>query len=174
MCAREPFNSPLRAAFVLIFIWANSAAAAILDGLIVGVTDGDTVTVLDNSRTQYKVRLSGIDAPESHQPFGQRSRQHLASMVFQKRVTIEWAKRDRYGRILGKVLSDGNDINLKQVEAGLAWHFKKYAKGQLPKDEHRYAEAENHARALRIGLWHDNHPIPPWEWRKARKAARPP
>ena len=68
------------------------------------VADGDTITVLDASKVQYKIRLSGIDAPEKAQPFGDRSKQNLARMVFNKDVSIEWSKQDRYGRIVGKVM----------------------------------------------------------------------
>src|ERR1700751_1453462 len=79
----------LQCAVVLLATCAQSAIAALPDGVVVGVTDGDTVTLLDKTRNQHKVRLSGIDAPESHQAFGQRSRQYLASIVFQKRVAVE-------------------------------------------------------------------------------------
>lgn len=169
MRVRKALTSSVHAVCVLLFTWTNAAVAAQLDGVIVGITDGDTVTLLDKKRTQYKVRLTGIDAPESGQPYSQRSRQNLSVLVFNKKVTVEWSKRDRYGRILGKVLFSEVDINLKQVEAGLAWHFKKYAKEQPGDDQMRYAEAENRARTLREGLWRDDKPIPPWEWRKDKK-----
>lgn len=161
-----------RTALALLLVWAQSAAAAVLNGIVVGVTDGDTVTVLDSSRTQRKIRLTGIDAPESRQPFGHRARQHLASLVFQQQVAVEWSKRDRYGRILGKVLLDGNDVNLKLVEAGLAWFYRQYAHELSPSDVMLYADAESEAREKRIGLWSDVHAVAPWEWRKTNKARR--
>lgn len=160
------------AVLVLWLAWVQSAAAAVLNGIVVGVTDGDTVTVLDSSRKQHKVRLAGIDAPEAHQAFGQRSRQYLASLVFRQQLTVEWSKHDRFGRILGKVLLDGNDVNLKLVEAGLAWFYRQYAHEQSPSDAMRYADAENEAREKHIGLWTDAHAVAPWEWRKTNKARR--
>lgn len=163
--------SLLSAVAVLVLVWANAAIAAVVEGVVVKITDGDTVTVLDGSKTQFKVRLAGIDAPESKQDFGQRSRQHLASLVFQKQVRVEWTKRDRYGRIVGKIVVDRQDINVRLVQAGLAWHYKAYAKEQTPGDAMLYAEAENRARDKRVGLWADPQPVAPWEWRRARKGA---
>lgn len=168
MRSRAPIVLFLRSAAVLLAIWANAGTAASLEGVVVGVTDGDTITVLDNSKTQHKVRLAGIDAPEAHQAFGQRSRQYLASLAFQKHVTVKWTKRDRYGRIVGKVLVDGNDVNVRLVLAGLAWHYKAYQKEQSLSDAALYADMENEARAKRVGLWTDPNPIPPWEWRRAK------
>jgi endonuclease YncB( thermonuclease family) len=158
-------------ACVFVLLWANTATAATLEGVVVKITDGDTVTVLDSSKTQFKVRLAGVDAPESKQAFGHRSRQYLASIVFQKQVTVEWAKVDKFKRIVGKILVDGNDVNLRLVQAGFAWHYKAYAKEQSLSDAALYAEAEREAREKRIGLWTDTNPVAPWEWRRARKGA---
>lgn len=146
------------------------AAAAILEGEVVGLADGDTITVLDASKAQYKVRLAGIDAPEKSQAFGNRSREHLAALIFRRHVLIEWNKVDRYGRIIGKVRLDGRDVCLAQVSAGLAWHYKAYAREQSPGDQSAYAAAEDAAHGARIGLWRDPSPIAPWEFRHARKA----
>ena len=156
-------------ACVFVLLWANTATAATLEGVVVKITDGDTVTVLDSSKTQFKVRLAGIDAPESHQAFGQRSRQFLASIVFQKRVVVEWDKRDRFERIVGKVQVDGNDVNVRLIQVGLAWHYKQYAKEQSLGDAALYAEAETDAREKRVGLWVDPSPVAPWEWRREKK-----
>ena len=93
-------------------------------GNVVGVADGDTITVLNADKVQHKIRLTGIDAPEKKQPFGNRSKQSLSDMVFNKTVTVETDKRDSYGRELGKVLAGGKDMNLEQVRAGFAWHYK--------------------------------------------------
>ncbi len=89
---------------VCLVLFASSVQAETLTGYVVSVADGDTITVLDASKVQYKIRLSGIDAPEKAQPFGDRSKQNLARMVFNKDVSIEWSKQDRYGRIVGKVM----------------------------------------------------------------------
>ncbi len=83
-----------------------------------------------------------------------------------KQVTVEYQKRDRYGRIVGKVLLDGIDVSLEQVKAGLAWHYKKYQHEQSLEDRQLYAEAENKARDERLGLWRENNPNPPWEFRR--------
>jgi len=115
-------------------------------------------------------RLAEIDAPELKQAYGRVSRQHLASQVAGRMVTVEWFKRDRYKRIVGKVLLDGHDINITLIEAGLAWHYRKYAYEQSPEDRQRYARVEEQARVLQAGLWQEKHPLPPWEYRKARKS----
>jgi endonuclease YncB( thermonuclease family) len=99
-----------------------------ITGKVVGVSDGDTITVLDASNTQHKIRLDGIDAPESAQDFGQRSKQSLSDLVFGKTVTITSGKKDRNGRTVGKVTLDGRDINLKQLNRGMAWFYRAYAK----------------------------------------------
>ena len=143
-----------------------SVHAEILTGRIVGISDGDTVTLLDGNQRQYKIRLTGIDAPEKKMPFGQRSKEHLSDLVFSKDVQVETEKLDRYGRTLGKILLDRNDINLAMINAGLAWHYKKYQKEQSRSDRLLYAHAEEQARQQRIGLWRDPSPTPPWEWRK--------
>ncbi|SEA65085.1 thermonuclease family protein [Nitrosospira multiformis] len=124
------------------------AQAEILRGRVVKIADGDTLTVLDGSNRQHKVRLMGIDAPERKQPFGTVSRQNLAHLVFGKTVAVEWHKQDRYQRVLGKVLLDGQDVNLEQIKAGLAWHYKQYDKDQQLADKRLYAEAQKAARAF--------------------------
>jgi len=136
-----------------------------LTGKVVKITDGDTLYVLDANYEQHKIRLAGIDAPERKQAYGLASRKHLASIVASKQVTIEYQKRDRYGRIVGKVLLDGIDVCLEQVKAGLAWHCKKYQHEQSLEDQRLYADAEIRARDERLGLWRENNPNPPWEYR---------
>ena len=135
------------------------------NGRVVSIEDGDTIIVLDEENGTYKIRLQGIDAPEGGQAFGNRSRQNLSDEVFGKQVTIEWSKRDRYGRIVGKILLDGNDVCLEQVRAGMAWHYKYYQAEQSAEDRKVYADAEDEARATRQGLWVDANPMPPWEFR---------
>ena len=145
------------------------ALGASVDGRIVGVSDGDTVTLLDAQNTQWKVRLLGIDAPEKKMPFGQVSKQHLANLVYKKQVTVEYSKRDRYGRTLGKILVGGIDANLAQIRAGMAWHYKQYQSEQSFEDRQLYSEAEETARSSRRGLWADATPTPPWNWRKQQR-----
>jgi len=105
-----------------------------LTGRAVRVIDGDTIVVLDNSNSQHKIRLTGIDAPERGQAYGTKSKEHLSDSVAGEFVVVEYDKYDRYGRVLGKVLLDGEDVNLEQIEAGLAWHYKKYQGEQTVAD----------------------------------------
>jgi endonuclease YncB( thermonuclease family) len=152
--------------------FAYTCAADTLHGRVVGVYDGDTVTVLDGTNTQWKIRLMGIDAPEKKQAFGNKSKEHLSGLVFNKQVTVEYRKKDRYGRTVGKILVQGLDANLEQVKAGMAWHYKQYQREQSEADRIAYAKAEEQARAGRRGLWFDHEPAPPWDWRKQQKAMR--
>lgn len=154
--------------FALLFAIAPALAAG-LSVRVVGVSDGDTITVIDTLQQRYKVRLTGIDAPEKSQAFGDRSKQALSSRVFDQDVVIELGKKDRYGRILSKVVMHGIDVNLEQVGSGMAWHYKKYAIEQSPRDQVAYARAEAVARAAGLGLWQDGRAIAPWEFRKSAK-----
>lgn len=149
---------------------AVTATAQPLAGRVVGVSDGDTVTVLDANRQSHKVRLLGIDSPEKSQAFGERAKQSLSDLVFNQQVIVEVIQRDRYGRSLGKILRDGQDINLEQIRRGMAWHYKQYARDQAPPDRVAYAQAETTARATRAGLWQDTDPVPPWAFRRAAKS----
>lgn len=147
---------------------AWSASADTLTGHVVKVTDGDTITVLDDSKIQHKIRLAGIDAPERKQPYGEASRKHLASLVAGQTVTVNWNKLDKYRRIVGVVVFNGQDVNLEQIRNGYAWHYKTYEREQSPADRKLYANTEVGARAKRLGLWKDLNPMPPWEWRKRK------
>ncbi|PKO87239.1 MAG: nuclease [Betaproteobacteria bacterium HGW-Betaproteobacteria-12] len=147
----------------------TATQAGTITGYVVSIADGDTITVLDGSRQQHKIRLAGIDAPEKKQAYGERSRQSLAAMVFNKAVSVAWDKQDRYGRTVGKVMINGVDANLEQVKAGMAWWYEKYRKEQAPADQRLYAEAEQRARAGREGLWRDPMPVAPWDWRSAQR-----
>ena len=157
---------------ILFFI---SIAQADITGVVVSVTDGDTIKVLDRNRAQHKVRLTGIDAPERGQPFGQASKKYLAALVSGKEVFVESNKKDRYGRVLGKVwvqpadcstCGKTLDINHAQLLAGMAWWYRYYAKQQSPEDRGRYESAEDEAKVRRRGLWSDPNPIDPYFWRK--------
>ena len=148
---------------------AGFAQAANITGKVVGVSDGDTITVLDASKTQHKIRLEGIDAPEKAQPFGNRSKEHLSDQVFGKQVEVQSNKTDKYGRTVGKVLINGKDANLEQIRAGFAWHYKEYQKEQSSSDRVAYSNAESFARTARSGLWSDPKPMAPWEWRHGGK-----
>jgi endonuclease YncB( thermonuclease family) len=159
------------AALALALTACIGAYASTIVGRVVGVADGDTVTVLDSERVQHKVRLAGIDAPERSQAFGNRSKESLSELVFSKTVTVETDKLDRYGRAVGKVLVGGRDVNLIQVERGFGWHYKAYESEQSENDRLLYDAAEREARAARRGLWQDLNPVAPWDFRKARREA---
>lgn len=159
-------------ACVLLSLVITPVFAGTITGQVVAIADGDTVTLLNRSNRPHKIRLLGIDAPEKSQPFGTRSRQNLAELVFGKLVVAKCAKTDRYRRNLCKIEVDGIDANLAQIEAGMAWHYKMYQKDQKPADRKLYAQAEQDARQARRGLWIDRIPQAPWDYRKAKRNAR--
>ena len=154
--------------FIAIFalLLGLNCHAGIIEGRVVGVADGDTITVLDADRVQHRIRLGGIDAPEKRQAFGTRSKESLSNIVFNRLVTVETRKTDRYGREIGKVLVDGIDANLQQVSRGFAWHFKAYEREQSANDRQLYDFAQGEAKGARRGLWQDAEPVAPWDWRK--------
>jgi endonuclease YncB( thermonuclease family) len=149
---------------------AGTAVAETFRAKVVGIADGDTITVLAAGNQQRKIRLAGIDAPEKKQPFGQRSKQHLSDLVFGKEVVLDCGKVDRYRRDVCVVIVDRQDANLAQVEAGMAWWYRRYANEQMPQQRTDYEAAEGRARATRSGLWADQQPMPPWEWRHGSAA----
>ena len=151
---------------LLLLLFPFVVSADTLNGKVVKITDGDTLVVLDASNTQHKIRLSGIDAPETNQPFGKRSKEALSALVAGQRVEVDWHKHDRYGRIVGKVIAQGKDVNLAQFRTGMAWWYRKYADEQTRVDQGIYAATEAKARESGVGLWADKDPIPPWDWRK--------
>jgi uncharacterized endonuclease HI_1296 len=125
---------------------------------VIKISDGDTITILTQQRKQVKVRLYGIDAPEKKQPYGQKSRQFLASLIAGQVVEVEPKGKDRYKRTLGIIHYKGQDINAQMVLNGYAWAYVKYSK--------IYVDQEKLAREKKLGLWQSNDPTPPWEWRK--------
>lgn len=152
---------------LILGISTLTAHAETLLGRVVAVLDGDTVTILDQSKAQHRVRLAQIDAPEiGHgknkpgQPFGNASKQSLAELVFSRDVRAECPESDRYGRLVCTIWVGSMDANLEQVRRGMAWVYRKYARDPL------YFRAEEEARAARRGLWADPNPVPPWEWRR--------
>lgn len=144
--------------------------AATLTGLVVGITDGDTITVLDDTNTQHKIRLMGIDAPEKKQAFGNVAKKALTDFVYKKEVTVEYNKTDRYQRLIGKVIVNNVDVNLVLVSQGLAWHYVKYQNEQSIKDRALYAQAELDSRLLKRGLWLDKEQVAPWDFRKIKQS----
>ena len=160
------------AVYMLLVLSVPLAQAETLTGRVVRVTDGDTIVVLDASKAQHKIRLQGIYAPERRQAYGTKSKEHLSDLITGKSVVVDYSKHDRYQRILGKVLLGGEDVNQEQVEAGMAWHYKKYQGEQSPSDRVKYSDMEREARRLRVGLWQDSNPVPPWDYRQAEHERR--
>ncbi len=138
--------SSLAVVCVVAWLAVPLVAAEIFTGRVVGVSDGDTISVMRDGHA-VRVRLEGIDCPENSQDFGQRAKQFAAALVFQKTVTVDVRDVDRYGRLVGRVFVDGRDVSLALVQAGLAWHYKRYS------DEAALGDAEQQARAVEQGLW---------------------
>jgi endonuclease YncB( thermonuclease family) len=135
----------------LLFL-SISAQPQTITGKVVAIADGDTLTILDDQKRQHKIRLDGIDAPESSQDFGSRAKQSLSDLVFGKTVTVTSWKKDRYGRTLGKVTLDGKDINQEQIDRGMAWFYRQFAK-ELPSNVAAvYGLTEKRARHEKRGL----------------------
>lgn len=155
----------------LLMTCAPSAAQVTheeVHGRIVKVTDGDTVTLEGADNSRIKIRLAGIDAPESRMPYGHAAQAHLAGLVLNKEVVAVTHKQDRYGRTVATLLMGSKDINLTMVQAGMAWHYKLYAHEQPRNQATNYAQSELVARTEGRGLWQHEKPIPPWLWRKYR------
>ena len=156
-CLMGRYRIPLIVAAVL---GLGAGPAESLHLRIVSVHDGDTITGLDDSKTQFKIWLDAIDAPDLGQPFGQASKKALSEKVFGKDVVVIAKTKDKYGRTVGHVMIDGRDVNLEMLEAGMAWHYKHYDHNA------RLARAEEEAHAAKKGLWVDESSVPPWDWRK--------
>lgn len=153
-----------RTLVLALFVFlAHPAVADIVTGRVVGIADGDTLTLLDPSHQQHRIRLAEIDAPEKSQPFGQVSKQSLSDLAHGREVRAECPSSDRFGRDVCIVYIDGASVNAAQVARGLAWVYRQYA----PKTSPLYL-LEIKARAAQLGLWQDRNPTPPWEWRHAR------
>lgn len=151
--------------YFLVFAWYLPAHAdQDWSGKVVGVSDGDTITVLVDNKTR-KVRLAEIDAPEKHQAFGAKSKQSLSDMVFGKQVTVNQRDIDRYGRVVGRVYVGNFDVNAEQIKQGMAWVYKQYS------TDASLLALENEARVNKNGLWSEPNPIPPWEFRRGDKSS---
>jgi endonuclease YncB( thermonuclease family) len=147
-------------------------AASAFEARVVGVSDGDTITVLDAQKTQYKIRVAGIDAPEKSQDFGNRSKEHLSDLVYGKTVNLPEAKIDKYGRTVSRVLVGKTDAGLEQIKAGMAWHYKKYEIEQSVADRISYSAAETKAKEAKLGLWVQANAVRPEDFRYASKAPK--
>lgn len=155
--------------FFTLVIVHSLALCETLTGRVVSVTDGNTLVILDAGNTRHKIRLRGIDAPEPGQAFGTKSREHLADLVAGNPVVVEYSKYDPKEPVTGKVLFNDQDMNLQQIEAGMAWHDMQHESGQAAADLIAYSDAEREARRVGRGLWQEANPVAPWDYRQAKR-----
>jgi len=162
----------LHAAVLLLALAAAvPATAAEAIGMVIGVSDGDTLILLDATKTRHRIRLDAIDAPERSQPYGQRARQSLAGLAHGRTAQAQCGKVDRYGRAVCRVTVDGVDVGLEQIRRGLAWHYVRYAGEQDTAGRSAYAQAERAARSSGAGLWSYRDPTPPWDFRRSQRGS---
>lgn len=146
---------------LLLFLCVAATCQTVLTGMVVGVADGDTFTLLTPAKKEVKVRLHGIDCPERNQDFGTRAKQYTSAQLFRKTVKIQVKSKDRYGRYVALVrLPNGRILNEELLKAGMAWHFTRYDRSSS------WAALERAARAKRVGLWSLKDPVAPWTFRK--------
>jgi endonuclease YncB( thermonuclease family) len=143
---------------------------AAIEGRAIDVHDGDSFVLRADDGRRLRIRVSGIDAPERAQPYADVSRRHLGELLRGRRIRLEPVKQDAFDRTVARVLvvdgePPGRDAGLAQIEAGLAWHFTRYTPDQSREDVRRYASAERDARDRGVGLWRDDSPEAPWDFR---------
>ena len=163
MISKHPLMAWPQAGFITLFLIAsNLSADTLIIGKVIGITDGDTITVLVNQKS-FKIRLAQIDAPEKRQPYGEKAKQNLAKLVFGKVVSLEVTDTDRYGRSVANLTLNGYSINREMVRSGYAWAYRKYLRDQS------LLEDEKNAKIDKVGIWSlpANLQIPPWEWRSS-------
>jgi endonuclease YncB( thermonuclease family) len=165
MLTRRSVQPVLLASIPFLLLAAASwPLSRVFRGKVVGVTDGDTLTVLVN-QSAVKLRLYGVDCPEKRQPYGMAAKKFTAGLAFGSEVTFTVSARDRNGRYIANVtLRDGRNLSQEIVQSGSGWWFRRYA----PKDV-ALRRLEDEARRARRGLWADSHPIEPWVWRKSSR-----
>lgn len=142
------------------------ADTGVLTGESIAVQDGDSFVLRTPDGRRLRIRIAGIDAPEKGQPFADVSRRHLAALLRGRSLQVEVRKLDAFGRHIARVDTVDGDVALAQIEAGLAWHFQRYAADQPPDERLRHAQAQERARAAGAGLWRDPSPEPPWSFRR--------
>lgn len=151
-------------AILILLLLPLQALAADYPARVVGITDGDTLTVLRDGKAQVKIRLASIDAPETGQDFGSRAKQAASELAFGKTVTIHATDTDRYGRTIAEViLPNGRSLGRELVAEGYAWRYVQYARG-----DRELARLEADARTAKRGLWSQPNPVAPWDWRHGR------
>lgn len=156
----------------VILLTGNAYAGRTIEGMVRAVFDGDTVLLTTREESRLKVRLYGIDAPETRkpdkpgQPFGDISKRTLMYKIMGRRVTAEIVDIDQYKRAVAVIRYKGRDINREMVAEGMAWAYRQYLQGAY---ESEYINSESRARSRRAGLWRESNPQPPWEFRNGQK-----
>jgi endonuclease YncB( thermonuclease family) len=165
-----PLYRQLAALALVSLYFIPQPRAELFANRVIEVLDGDTVDVqTTGGQPPRRVRLAAIDAPEKGQRFGIRAKEQLVKLVGGRIVVVDWYRRDRHGRLVGKLVLDGQDMNLAMVSGGYAWWDPHYALEQPLEDQALYEAAETRARAERRGLWADRAPMAPWDWRRRPK-----
>ncbi len=174
---------------IILGLWTFTGvavAADVLHGRVVGVTDGDGITVLDSKNRQYEIRMFAIDAPETSchikkpstaddlcieksQPYGKAAKRNLSYLVYGKNVRVVLGQGSSYNRLVGTVYVGDQDINLQQVRDGFAWHYTYYARNQPAGVRKVYEESQRLAQKEMRGLWADKHSMAPWDYRRNQR-----
>lgn len=147
-------------------LWSLAAHAAEFGGRVVGISDGDTLTVQTDDGRRVRVRLAKINAPEHDQPYGVAATRSLAALALNRTVRVRKVAEDDYGRVVGVVVADGRDLDAEQVRRGMAWVYRRYSRSR------RLYALETEAKQAQRGLWADLNPIPPWDWRHGGNTAK--
>ena len=142
----------------LVFLLCSLTSVSAFTGRVIGVADGDTISVLRNGEV-VRIRVEGIDCPELGAAFSAKAKKFTSVLVYDKSVEVQSEKTDRYGRLVARVFVNGQDLSLALIQAGLAWHYKQFSSDPV------LAQAELTAQAAEIGIWSLDNPIPPWEAR---------
>ncbi|NTV49122.1 MAG: thermonuclease family protein [Geobacteraceae bacterium] len=156
----------------VLFLVNSACAGRTVEGMVRAIYDGDTVLLTTRESSRLKVRLYGIDAPETRKPdmpgqsYGSIARRTLMYKIMGRRVTAEIIDIDQYKRAVAVIRYGGRDINREMVEDGMAWAYRQYLQGTY---ESEYIGSENRARSHRVGLWRESNPQPPWEFRNRYK-----
>ena len=159
----------LHSLLALLLLAAQAFAQDVIHGRCVGVHDGDTIQVFAPGRPLLRIRLAFCDAPEMGQAFGYRAKQAMSELVFGKEVELRPHTIDRYGCTVAMVFVESRDVGLELIKEGLAWAYDHYLPEASPEIQTQYPAAETAARVSRLGLWVDSNPLPPWEYRKAKR-----
>jgi endonuclease YncB( thermonuclease family) len=141
----------------------KESSEKIVEGKVKKIVDGDSIIIVDKDKKELEVQLEGIDAPEAKQDYGSDATKALVKLISGKEVIVKWKAKDSFERILGKVYVGEQFVNLEMIRIGAAWHFKRYNKDE------EFAKAEEKAREVKLGLWAESSPAPPWDFRKNNK-----